>query len=164
MIDRYILNGVFRSPEDSLQVVDFALITKDMLYRPAECTTIPALRVSALEASYKNAKTLMASTVPAFSNAKLFSLRKLHNTPTFIFFYSESCNICKRQLAAVDSVLASNHKAKVLLVDLDQIMVDDNAQAQKLLDTFDLSRLPFIITVDKKGIVRRKYVTLISPR
>lgn len=164
LIDRYILNGVFRSPEDSLQVVDFALITKDILSRTAEGTTIPDLRVSALEASYKNAKTLMASTVPDFSNAKLFSLRKLHNTPTFIFFYSESCNICKRQLAAVDSVLASNHKAKVLLVDLDQIMVDDNAQARKLLDTFDLSRLPFIITVDKKGIVRRKYVNLISPR
>jgi len=164
LIDKYILNGVFSSSDDSLQVVDFALITRNILSRTAVGTKIPDLKVSALLASYKDAKTLMASKVPDFSKAKLFSLRKLHSSPTYIFFYSEGCNICKRQLSVVDSVLASNHKAKVLLVNLDQIMVDDNAQAQKLLDTFDLSRLPFIITIDKKGIVQRKYVSLISPR
>jgi thiol-disulfide isomerase/thioredoxin len=164
LISRYILNGAFNTPEDSLQVVNFALITKDILSRTAVGTRIPDLKVSALLASYKNVKTIMSAAVPDFSKAKLYSLRKLRNSPTYIFFYSESCNICKHQLSAVDSVLTMNHKAKVLLVDLDQLIVDDNAQAQRLMDSFDLSRLPFIISMDKKGIVKRKYISLISSR
>ena len=48
----------------------------------------------------------------------------------------------------------------MLLVDMDAVMSDRPELASKLLDTFDLSVLPFVIQLDRRGIVQHRYVQL----
>ena len=48
------------------------------------------------------------------------------------------------------------------MVNADRIMRDDPALASRLLDTFDLSSLPYIIETDSKGYVIRRYLSLLS--
>ena len=75
-------------------------------------------------------------------------------------FYSPDCSSCKETLEAVDALVAKNYPAKVLLVDMDALLTDTPSQAQQLLDTFDLSAMPFVIQLDKKGVVQHRYVSL----
>ena len=49
---------------------------------------------------------------------------------------------------------------KVLLVDMDALLSDYPKAAGELLDSFDLSAMPLVVEVDKKGIVRHRYVDL----
>ena len=39
-------------------------------------------------------------------------------------------------------------------------MTDAPEQGRLLLDTFDLSALPMVVELDKKGVVQHKYVDL----
>ena len=63
-------------------------------------------------------------------------------------------------LSAVERVVAENRRARVLLVDMDGLMTDAPEQGRLLLDTFDLSALPMVVELDKKGVVQHKYVDL----
>ena len=85
-----------------------------------------------------------------------YSLKKLKGSPSYIVFYSPNCSSCKELLEGVDNVLS--RKVKVLLVDMDAAM--DQPVGQTLLDTFDLTTIPYVIQVDKKGIIQHRYVQL----
>ena len=82
-----------------------------------------------------------------------------------IIFHTEGCAICKAELAAADSLLAKMDKRQrntaVLLVDMDEILVSYPAIAEQLFNTFDLTSLPYIIRIDRKGTVIGKYISLI---
>ena len=52
-------------------------------------------------------------------------------------------------------------KTKVFMVNVDSIMASDPALASRLMDTFDLSSLPYIIMTDRSGKVLRRYLSLI---
>ena len=56
----------------------------------------------------------------------------------------------------MDKVVAGSGKVRVLLVNMDAAI--EQPIGQTLLDTFDLSVLPFVIQLDKKGIVEHRYV------
>jgi hypothetical protein len=45
---------------------------------------------------------------------------------------------------------------------MDALSESDPASARKLLDTFDLSGLPLIIETGRRGVVKRKYVSLLE--
>ena len=87
-----------------------------------------------------------------------YALRKLKGKPSYIVFYSANCSACQELLEGVDKAVSSSRKVKVLLVDMDSAM--DQPVGQTLLDTFDLTNLPFVIQVDKKGIIQHRYVQL----
>ena len=91
-----------------------------------------------------------------------FKFRKLKGNPTYIVFYTPSCSACKELLGAVDSIVQENRKAKVLLIDMDALYSDKPEMANELLDHFDLSVLPFVIELDRKGIVQHRYVQLLK--
>ena len=90
-----------------------------------------------------------------------FKLRKLKGNPCYLVFYTASCLACKELLAAVDDIVAKDRKAKVLLIDMDTLFNEQPDKANELLDHFDLSVLPFVLQLDRKGIVRHRYVQLL---
>ena len=90
-----------------------------------------------------------------------FKLRKLKGNPGYLVFYTASCQACQELLAAVDDIVAKDRKAKVLLIDMDTLFNDQPDKANELLDNFDLSVLPFVLQLDRKGTVRHRYVQLL---
>jgi peroxiredoxin len=90
-----------------------------------------------------------------------FRLRKLKGNPAYLIFYTASCQACQELLAAVDRIVEKDRKARVLLIDMDALFNQDQAKANELLDNFDLSVLPFVLQLDRKGIVRHRYVQLL---
>ena len=88
-----------------------------------------------------------------------FRLDRLHRD-ALIIFHTEGCEICKAELAAADSLKDS----AVLMIDMDEIFSSYPEEAKELLDTFDLTSLPFIISTDRKGIITGKYLSLVSGR
>ncbi len=82
---------------------------------------------------------------------KNLRLRKLRGAPGVIVFVSDSCASCADAAPGIDRLLSEGpRKLKILITRADP----------SLLDSFDLSSLPFIIYLDKKGIVTRRYVDL----
>ena len=51
-------------------------------------------------------------------------------------------------------------KAKVLLVNMDAIMESDPELGARLLDTFDLSVMPLVLKLGRRGVVEQKYLQL----
>ncbi len=76
-----------------------------------------------------------------------------------IVFHTAGCPVCKDELAAADSL-----GLRTLAVNVDEVMASDSDLARTLLDTFDLSSMPFILEVGRHGVIRRRYVSLISAR
>jgi len=89
-----------------------------------------------------------------------FNLRKLRGKNGYVIFYTEGCPVCDAEKSAAAEVVAQNPKAKVLMVDVDAIVEDNPVLADRLFMAFDLSSLPFIIGLDKKGRVQHRYMTL----
>ena len=89
-----------------------------------------------------------------------YKLRKLKGSPAYVVFYSAGCSACAELLEKVDSLVSAHRRTRVLLVDMDAIMTDQPELAGQLLDSFDLSGLPFVLELDRKGIVRHRYVDL----
>ena len=90
-----------------------------------------------------------------------FKLRRLKGNPGYLVFYTGGCSACQELLAAVDSIVARDRKARILLIDMDDLFNDNPAKAEELLDTFDLSVLPFVLQLDRKGTVQHRYVQLL---
>lgn len=150
LIDKYILSegSVFTTPEDSLKVVGLARMVRDLGQLAPIGEKVPDLKVRGVLRQRNKVKE------------GRFRLRCLRGDETWLVFYSPGCHRCKETLAAVDSLLADpgKRKVKVLLVDMDAIFSSDPEEGTRLLENFDLSVLPFIIQLDRKGTVRRKYV------
>lgn len=90
-----------------------------------------------------------------------FRLRKLKGNPGYLIFYTGGCSACQELLAAVDGIVANDRKARILLIDMDALFNDNPEKANELLDNFDLSVLPFVLQLDRKGVVRHRYVQLL---
>ena len=89
-----------------------------------------------------------------------FRLAKLGGRRNFIIFYTEGCSVCDAEKAAALRLAASDRKMRVLQVNVDRIVADDPALANRLFDSFDLSSLPFIVETDRKGVVLRRYISM----
>lgn len=93
-----------------------------------------------------------------------FSLRKLRGNPTYVMFHSEFCQDCKEEFAAAMKLLQDAPKGtKVLSIIVDDWLSDNpTAEQQRALDTFDISKIPYIIKLDRKGIVLERYCTFLG--
>lgn len=85
--------------------------------------------------------------------ARVFSLRKFRGSPGYVFFYSRSCTRCRVQMEKVDSVLSSGRRTRILMVDMDALQRDYPQMARECLDSFDLTVLPKVLRVDRRGRV-----------
>lgn len=122
-------------------VVRPAAMMKEMLARVPYGSKIPKLKL----------KGVLAKPGAAADDVKPYRLRRLRGNPAYIVFHSPGCSSCEELLAAVPSLMDREPSAKILLVDPEQ-------NGRELLDIFDLSALPFVIKMDKKGTVTGKYL------
>lgn len=147
-VKRYILiDDVWDTPEDKAQVVSLGEFLSEMTARTPAGSTVPDMSVNG---------TLRRKPFPIFVKAAkegVYQLGKLKGNPSYIVFYSAGCSSCQELLDKVDQIVSGSRKVKVLLVDMDTV-----PQKDKILDTFDLTNLPFVIQLDKKGVVEHRYV------
>lgn len=151
-VKRYVSNeDIWDTPEDKAQVLSLGQFLSEMTARTPVGSEIPDLTVPGV----LRRKPFLFIVKGAKEGT--YALRKLKGKPSYIVFYSANCSACQELLEGVDKAVQSR-KVKVLLVDMDTAM--NQPIGQTLLDTFDLTTLPFVIQVDKKGIIQHRYVQL----
>ena len=152
-IDKNILSqgDVWTSPDDSLKVVGFARIMSDLLSKAMPGTYIPSVKVPG--------ELYTSGGTEVVRREKTVRLDKLKGDENIIIFYTEGCEVCAAEKEAALKQISG--KTKVFMVNVDSIMASDPALASRLMDTFDLSSLPYIIMTDRSGKVLRRYLSLI---
>lgn len=153
-IDKYVLTdgSVWTSPSDSLQVIGFASMLKSLAAKAPAGSPVPDIK---LPGTLRKGRCTRKGS---------FRTGKLHGSPSLIIFYTRGCGNCEEILAAADRLLAdkSRRRMKILLVDMDDLSANYPATAEKALEAFDLSVLPFVIETDSGGIVTRKYADILN--
>ena len=152
--------SVWRSHDDSLKVVGFAGIMYDLLSKASVGSKVPSVKVPG---------ELYTSRSVRNTSRKLDRLRGKEN---IIIFYTQGCEVCDAQKAAARALFARDddailtgqeHKSlglKAFMVNVDLLMDENPALASQLMDSFDLSSLPYIIKTDARGVVLRRYMSL----
>lgn len=144
---------VWTAPEDSANVVSLGHFLADLTARTPVGTQVPDLKVPGV---LRRKPCLFAKD----GKEGVFALRKLRGRPGYVVFYTGGCNACRETLDEVAALVTSKPKARVLLVDMDAIMSSDPVLAETLLETFDLTAMPFILEMDRKGVITHRYVDL----
>ena len=148
-IDKYILGtpDVWTAPEDVSQVVSMATLMKELLERTPVGSAVPDLKVHG---------TLLRKPCLFRKASKegVFPLKKAD----WLVFYTNGCGRCEETLAAARAL--ADKKAKVLLVNMDTLFETYPDEARLLLDTFDLSGLPYVVQLASGGTVAHRYVEL----
>ena len=166
-IDRNIFSqDVWKSADDSLKVVGFAQIMSDLLSKAAQGTVVPGIKVPGQLYTWRGEK---------FRSKRL---DKLNQKVNIMIFYTEGCEVCAAQKAAAQALLrgdvapeqagvvgkdshVDSRDINVFMINMDKIMASDPALATRLMDSFDLSTLPYILITDSEGVVLRRYVSLL---
>lgn len=163
LVDSLILSrpDVWNQPDDSLKIIGLAELEHDLLSRAGLGTYLPRIKVPG---------TLITARSNRSSSSKTghFSLRR--PGLAYIMFYTHSCPNCAAEMAGIDSLLkqsslreaslrTSSRRVSILLVDMDSVTSNPDLKKQ-LLDTFDLSVLPYI-SQTVRGRVTRKYLTFV---
>ena len=148
-IDKYILGipDVWTKDEDAAQVGSMAVMMKELLERTPVGSAVPDLKVHG---------TLLRKPCLFRKGAKdgLFSLRKAD----YLVFYTVGCGRCEETLSAARTL--ADNKSKVLLVNMDTLLETYPDEARLLLDTFDLSGLPYVLQLGPGGVVQHRYLEL----
>lgn len=128
------------------RIVRPAQVCMDLLGRVMPGTRIPKAKVRGV---------LLKGPGPVdLSDVRTRSLRCLRGRPGYILFHTPRCSTCDAELEAVQHVFETEPGARVLLVNPEE-------NGTELLDMFDLSVLPFILSMDRKGTVLRKYISFL---
>ena len=104
--------------------------------------------------SVLKAEKILFSTVLRFEK-----INKLKGERNIIMFYTEGCEICKAEKAALRQMASQDSNLQVLLINVDEIMREMPSVSESLFDSFDLSSLPYIFETDRKGVVARRYLS-----
>lgn len=154
-IDKYIhqLPDVWNTEDDKARIVSLGEMLSELTARTPVGLPLPDIEVFATRR--RKPCLLQNGTKTGF-----FRLSAFKGKPGFLVFYSKGCSSCQETLDAVERIVKENRKARVLLVDMDALLSDYPKAAGELLDSFDLSAMPLVVEVDKKRIVRHRYVDL----
>lgn len=158
-INEYILSrpGIWNTPDDTLKVVGLARMMKDLLSRTPVGSRLPSAKDLVRES-----RSSVQNGISVTDRASAFDVKawgRLRRKGGYIVFHTEGCPICREELAAADSL-----GLRALEINVDEIMALNPDLAKVLLDTFDLSSMPFILEVSRLGVIRRRYVSLVSDR
>ena len=153
-VEKYIdLPDVWNTDMDKAQVVSLGNLLKDLAGRTPVGSPVPDLQV---HGTLRQKGCLFRKA----TREGVFALRSLKGRPGYLVFYTGGCSTCQETLAAVDALVKANRRARVLLVDMDAVMTDHPDEATLLLDNFDLSALPFVVELDRSGVVQGRYLQL----
>ena len=146
-IDKYItgLPDVWNTAEDTSKVVSLALIMKELLDRTPVGSIVPDLKV--------HGELLRRPCLFRKASKKgIFALKKAD----YLIFYTEGCGHCSETIASARNRAASG--SRVLLIDMDELFTEFPEEGRLLLDTFDLSGLPFVMQLGVGGTVLHRYL------
>ena len=171
-IDKNILSQseVWTSEDDSLKVVGFAQMMSELLSKALPGTKIPSVKVSGELYTWRQVRKQSGKDIAPKTVSRW--LDKLKGDENMIIFYTEGCEICTAEKAAAlellsrasDPSLSKDERTKymnqnVFMVNVDALMKDNPSLATRLMDLFDLSSLPYIISTDSDGIILRRYLS-----
>jgi len=140
---------VWKTAEDTLQVVGLARMVDDLSNLSPIGEKVPGLKV--------RGTMLRRRLFGGVSRREgEFNLGNLGGRAIVVFF-THGCPHCEETLSAAERV-ASSTRTRVLLVDMDQMFSSGQDEATALLDAFDLSTLPYVTELDRRGRVVRKYM------
>lgn len=138
--------AMWSGQSEQQRVVGLAGICSDLLGRAPVGSRIPKAKVRGV---------LMKDSAPAdLSAVRTYSLRRLRGRPSYVLFHTPGCSSCDAELEAIGKVFDSEPRARVLLVNPEE-------NGTEILDLFDLSVLPFALSMDRKGTVQRKYISFL---
>lgn len=146
-IDKYItgLPDVWDTAEDTAKVVSMAVVMKELLDRTPVGSQVPDLKV-------RGERLRKPCLFRKASRKGVFPLRKMD----YVVFYTEGCGRCSETIAGARAL--SGAGSRVLLVNMDEIFTDEPETGKMLLDTFDLSGLPYVIQLGPGGTVLHRYL------
>ena len=171
-IDKNILSQpeVWTSEDDSLKVVGFAQMMSELLSKALPGTKIPSVKVPGELYTWRQVRKQSGKDIAPKTVSRW--LDKLKGDENMIIFYTEGCEICTAEKAAAlellsrasDPSLSKDERTKymnqnVFMVNVDALMKDNPSLATRLMDLFDLSSLPYIISTDSDGIILRRYLS-----
>lgn len=150
-IDSKILGrpDIWKSADDSLKVVSLAVMMKGVVAKTPIGEPVPDVVLNGV----------LHDRWDALRRGKVrsYALRRMRGTENIVLFYVDGCENCAAEKAAVpDYVKTRGRKSKFLFVDMAAAVDSDPG----LLDVFDLSSSPMLISFDKGGTVTRKYFTI----
>ena len=147
LTDKYILSrpDVWDTPSDSLKIIGYARTMSDLLSRAMPGSQVPDVEVRGVQAHGRSAENGMWKQ----RRQKTWQLSRLRRD-TYIMFYDEECSSCQDNIASAERLMSADRKMRVLFVKMQP--------EEALLDSFDLTSLPYIIRVDKNGIITARYV------
>lgn len=148
IIDNYILcpDSPFDSAEDSLMVVNFAQIQKDLLSKARPGSKIAGIKVNG---------SLNGGKVKSRRLDRLGKNCSRNGGRTIIIFHTSGCHQCEAELREAKAL-----KLNTFAVNIDYIQNQSPKTFDRLFDTFDLSTLPLLVETDSKGIILRRYFSL----
>lgn len=82
---------------------------------------------------------------------------KMRRKGGYFFFSTEGCPVCAAEKEAADSLNLS-----LLRIDMTSLEKESPEIARELLDFFDLSSLPYIIETGRRGVIKRRYISLVE--
>ena len=171
-IDKNILSQpeVWTSEDDSLKVVGFAQMMSELLSKALPGTKIPSVKVPGELYTWRQVRKQSGKDIAPKTVSRW--LDKFKGDENMIIFYTEGCEICTAEKAAAlellsrasDLSLSKDERTKymnqnVFMVNVDALMKDNPSLATRLMDLFDLSSLPYIISTDSDGIILRRYLS-----
>lgn len=148
IIDNYILcpDSPFDSAEDSLMVVNFAQIQKDLLSKARPGSKIAGIKVKG---------SLNGGKAKSRRLDRLGKNCSRNGGRTIIIFHTSGCHQCEAELKEAKAL-----KLNTFAVNIDDIQTQSPKTFDKLFNAFDLSTLPFLVETDSKGIILRRYFSL----
>jgi len=148
VIDNYIYgNRAWANPGDSLKIIGLADMLKGLHSRNEVGEKIPDIEIWG--------KYLKSDGSAA--KARKYRLGKLKKNETALLFYTETCQDCAKMLKEAASWVRKGRK--VLLIQMgeaERMMPEDNFTI--MMDSFDLSSLPHLLTVSADGTVTGNYL------
>lgn len=130
--------GVWRSRDDSLRVVSYASMLKELLSRNAVGSKVPPLK--------------LPGTLVVANGSRRECRRRIDRfcRDTYLVFYSPGCTRCKAFIEGV----GKSPGARYFLVDVDSLMERDESLAGAVMDSFDLTVLPHALLLGRHGVVK----------
>lgn len=152
LIDNQILSkpDVWKTSDDSLKVVGMAQMYDDLLSRSTPGKHVPDMKLPGILLSKGKEKD------------GTFRLRKLKGKENYIMFVTDGCNVCAAEKAAARELVQKNRKVKVLMVNVDDVLMQNPALSSRMFDAFDLSTLPFMLKTGKSGVIYQRYILFLG--
>lgn len=150
LIGTYLLgrNDIWKSADDSVKVTGFAQMMDDLLSRSEPGKRLPDLKVPGVLLKRSGAKE------------GEFNLRRIRGKRSILLFYTDGCHVCASEKAAAQTLVRKDKSVRILMVNVDDILLKSPSLAGRLFDLFDLSSLPFILEADRSGCIIRRYISL----